>query len=152
LHLVSRNLLQIRIAELPYGKGIEPELGAGLGAERNRLDARLVIFVTLAVRPKTDLVKVLELAGFGIGLQRLEKVVVDVDIVEDRLGIGGEGAGIGLVHVMLVRCWYFARLGIFKAYLEEVQIPAQTCAGSLIVLGRHLAHHDDDDAYERRQC
>jgi hypothetical protein len=96
LHLVPRGLLQTRVLELPYRERIEPELGAGLGAKGNRLRAGGLVLGAGAIRPETDLVEVLELAGRRVGLQGLEQVVVDVDVVEDGFGGGGEGRGIGL--------------------------------------------------------
>jgi hypothetical protein len=81
LHVVARNLLCRRVLELPHGEGVEPEVGFGFGAPGNCLDARLVVFVALAVRPETDLVEVLEVLGRGGALERVEEVVVDLDVI-----------------------------------------------------------------------
>lgn len=45
----------------------------------------LVVDVALAVAPESDLVEVLELFGLGCTLQRLEQVVVDVDIIRKMI-------------------------------------------------------------------
>ena len=93
LHLIGEDLLRTRVAELPDIDGVEPEVALALRAPGDRLLA-LVVDVTLAVVPEADRVKVLEVVGLGRALQRLEEIVVDVyiigELVEDRVGIGGE--------------------------------------------------------------
>jgi len=82
--------------------------------------ACLGVLVALAVRPEADLVEVLELAGRGLALQRLEEVVVDVDVVE-RVRLVAEvtcvGLSVGLASYLQVQ----VREGGW-AYLEKVQI------------------------------
>lgn len=38
--------------------------------------------------------------------------------------------------------------GLDRTYLEEVQIAPERCCGRFVAARRHLAQHDDDDAYE----
>lgn len=83
-------------------EGVEPEVelaGRAIGD-----DFLAVALVTLAVRPQTDLVEVLELLGGGSALQSLEEVVVDVDVlgevVEDIVWVGGEAACICLWELL----------------------------------------------------
>ena len=70
-------------------------------------------------------------------------------MVEDVVWVCGESACVGLV--MLLDSCLLVRGRCGSAYLEEVQVAAQGCAGRLVALGRHLADHDDDDANEPRE-
>jgi hypothetical protein len=96
LHLIAKYFLRVGVFEFPHAEGIEPELGWRLGAEGDGFLARLLILVTLAVRPETDLVEVFEFLGRGSALKSLKEVVVNVDVIEDVLGIRGEAACICL--------------------------------------------------------
>jgi hypothetical protein len=79
LHLVGKDLLRARIAELPHIDGVEPEVVLAVRAKGNGLD--VVFDLALAVVPETDEVKVLELVGLGRALQRFEQLVVDLNVV-----------------------------------------------------------------------
>lgn len=68
LEIRSKNLLRTGVLELPDAEGIEPEVGLCARTVGDGLDTGLVILVTLAVRPKTDLVEVLQLLGRGCAL------------------------------------------------------------------------------------
>lgn len=106
MQVLAKHLLRRGVLELPHAEGIEPELGARLGAEGNRLLAVLVL-VALAVRPETDLVEILELLGRGGALEGLEELRVGLDVVrefiEDVVRVGVEGACVGLELLLEVR-------------------------------------------------
>lgn len=98
LEILAEHLLGAGVLELPDMEGVEPEVELAGGAVSDDLFA--VLLVTLAVRPETDLVEVLELLGGCGALQSLEEVVVDVDvlgeIIEDVVGVSSEAACICL--------------------------------------------------------
>jgi hypothetical protein len=81
LHIVREELLASLIAELPDVDGVEPEVGFAGRAECDCLLA-LVVLVALAIVPETNSIEVLQLSALCGVLERLQKVVVEVDILE----------------------------------------------------------------------
>jgi hypothetical protein len=99
LQILAQYLLRRRVLEFPHAEGIEPELGRRFGAVGNRLFA-ILILVAFAVRPETDLVKILEFLGGRGALEGFEELRVGLDVVwkvvEDVVWVGVEGACVGL--------------------------------------------------------
>lgn len=81
LHIVREDLLTGRFVELPDVDRVEPEVGFAGGAV---CDCFLVVLVlvALAVVPETDCVEVFQLSTLGGVLKSVQKVVVDIDVVE----------------------------------------------------------------------
>ncbi len=80
LHIAFEEFRAGSVVEIPNIDGVEPEVRLAGGAESDCLLAILVL-VALAVVPQTDCVEVLQVGVLGRALERLQQVVVDVDVV-----------------------------------------------------------------------
>jgi hypothetical protein len=81
LHIVREELIASLTAELPDLDRVEPEVGFAGRAECDCLLA-LIVLVALAVVPETNSIEVLQLSALCGVLERFQKVVVNVDVVE----------------------------------------------------------------------